>query len=218
MKLILIILLTGHILGDYYVQTERMAELKEKDGKVLRMHCLTYGLPFLFSWFLFGLDLGLLGVFAAAVLLHGVIDLGKAQLVQKLKHKLELETRRDAGIYVLDQGIHWLLLFVTAYLFREVASDIAPFGFLAGILKELGIPWHRPLQWILALVLIYRPSNITFQKLFSIYKPQPELEDDLMPTISGTRQEKLKAGGIIGGLEKFISLIFLASGDRKSVV
>lgn len=217
MKMLLLILLLGHILGDYYFQNEGMARQKATDRKILREHCLVYGIPFALLGLLFGLNLPLLLIFLLAFLIHAFIDMGKVFLLEK-GWKKELDEKTEGRIYLLDQSLHWLGLILLAYFFRRQGAGIVLPGIFRGMFTELGIPWQAGLQWTLALLLIYRPSNITFRKLFSLYKPQPDTDDlELTPTIAGTRQEKLRAGGIIGVLEKFIALIFLARGEYMAI-
>lgn len=217
MRMLLLLLLTGHILGDYYFQSERIARHKETDRKALQEHCLVYGLPFGLIGMLFGLNAWLLGIFFLAFFIHGAIDIGKAALLKKNRKGETLE-RAEGRIYLLDQFLHWLSLILLAYFFRGRTEAFVMPGIITGIFAELGIPRLAAFQWALALLLIYRPSNITFRKLFSMYKPQPEADDpELTPTINGIRQEKLRAGGIIGVLEKFIALIFLVSGEYMAI-
>ncbi len=215
MKLLLLVLLTGHILGDYYFQGDGIARRKDTDPKALWQHCLRYGLPFALLALLVGRDGGIVAGFALAVLIHGIIDFGKAALFRR-QRRGEGAPRRSGQIYLWDQGLHWLSLILLAYFFRGQAGALALPLIFRGILKELAVPGPLVLQWALALLLIYRPSNITFQKLFSMYKPQPEEGGmELLP--SGSGQEKLRTGGIIGALEKLIALIFLASGEFMAI-
>lgn len=217
MKLLLLLLLLSHVLGDYYCQTQSMADRKDQERKELLRHCLVYAIPFVLLTVLFGFAPALVGASLLAVLGHAVIDFGKAELTAHGRRKQNRPG--DAGrIYILDQTIHWLSLYLIAFFLRQGALGLAPLGLISEMSAELGFGWQLALQWLLALLLIYRPSNITFMKLFSIYKPAEEAQS-LLAGQSGEQRggDKLKAGGIIGVLEKLIALIFLSVGEYAAI-
>lgn len=218
LKLLLLLLLTGHSLGDYYFQTQAMADRKELELKALLHHCLVYSVPFGLMALLFRLDTGLFMAGALAVLIHGLVDYAKALLKRLGPAKNRTDAVSSGKIYLLDQGIHWLSLILLAWTFRSGADRLVPWGLIEEMFLELGYTWHKALQWILAFLLIGRPSNITFVRLFSMFKPG---EEDPAPAGKGTvvlrERDKLKAGAIIGVLEKMISLIFLTVGEYMAI-
>lgn len=219
LKLTLLLLLISHVLGDYYFQTQSMADRKEQDKKELLRHCLVYGLPFLILALVFGFDPGLAAASLLAILIHALIDFGKASILYRMSGKKKNRSAGYSGkVYLLDQSIHWLSLFLIAFFLRRGFAGLAPVSIVQEMFAELDFAWGRALQWLLAILLIYRPSNITFVKLFSIYKPEEEPElSPSGPTHSFREGEKLKAGGIIGVLEKMISLIFLTVGEFMAI-
>ena len=73
----LILLLICHLLSDYYFQSQKMADRKDQDQKVLGLHILYVALP-LFIVSLFHLDLW--WICLIILLTHAGIDYGKPWL------------------------------------------------------------------------------------------------------------------------------------------
>ena len=217
MKQLLLILLISHVLGDYYLQTDKLADAKDHDSKSLRIHLRLYGIPFLVMAVLHQFSRTVLLAGLLAVVCHAVIDLAKATLTDKKR-----SSKKDPGwngrVYILDQSLHWLSLLIIAFIFRSDPA-IPAWSFLNELVQEINLTWPLLLQWSLALLLIYRPSNITFTKLFSIYKPiEPIGETSDAAVSTGDKAgDKLRTGGIIGVLEKLLALIFLSVGEYMAI-
>ena len=219
MKLTLLLLLIGHILGDYYLQTQAMADKKEQENKTLLRHCLVYALPFIGLAGLYQFNGDFIRAAFWAVLIHCIIDSGKAALMKRRDRKLKTRPVSGSGkVYLLDQMIHWLSLIFIAFFLREKLKQLTPWPVIEAMFTEFSYTLGGALRWLLAILLIYRPSNITFIKLFSIYKPEeiPGESAEQEP-ISFKERQKLKAGGIIGVLEKMISLIFLSVAQYMAI-
>ena len=92
----LILLLICHLLSDYYFQSQKMADRKDQDKKVLGLHILYVALP-LFIVSLFHLDLW--WICLVILLTHAGIDFLKP-IVQK---QLKLPT---TWTFALDQVLH----------------------------------------------------------------------------------------------------------------
>lgn len=218
MKLILLVLLICHVIGDYYLQTQALSERKEKEGKSLMRHALLYGLPFLLAGGIFRLDRALIIAGAFAVLAHGVIDVVRIVFQNRTRAaRKPIGPASVAKLYLLDQLLHWLSLIAAAFLVRSYDMP-QPLSVLAELARELDFSLHLGLQWLLAGLLIGRPSNITFMKLFSVYRPFGEQEtEETAPAGLIGRKERLKAGALIGILEKTIALLFLSLGEFMAI-
>lgn len=219
LKSLLLLLLIGHILGDYYLQTQDMSDRKEQEKWALLRHCLIYAIPFVGLAGLFRFDYRFIIPALGAVFCHGAIDFAKAFRLDQIQHKPKNKTSSVSGkVYLLDQSLHWSSLFIIAFFLRADSVYFVTWPIVDDMLAIFGYTWQFVLQWLLALLLIYRPSNITFVKLFAIYKPEEEPALAITgQTIHYPDREKLKAGGIIGALEKMISLIFLAVGEYMAI-
>lgn len=184
-------LLLLHVLGDYYLQTDAMSRRKKGDLSHTLRHSGIYALPFLLV-FLFR-SAG--AVFLSAVLLHGAIDVLKC-LLEKRAGKGYLKKVREREIYLLDQALHVLSLYLMARLLGGELS--LRFPFQEGLFPIL--------VWSLSLLVLFKPVNVTFKILFSRFSPK-----EMNPSsVTG-------AGASIGSLERILMLLFLAMGQYASV-
>ena len=81
------LLLLGHVLGDFYLQTKGMAEKKEKNIKWVLFHCLGY---------------------LIAMILHFIIDLSKYAYLSVMTKKRKKTQVIERNIFFLDQLLHFL--------------------------------------------------------------------------------------------------------------
>lgn len=207
MKELLLSLLLCHVLGDYYFQNPKVAKGKETKGNMLTLHVALYALPFVFLAVLYGSKSFILASLWSVVF-HGLID-GVKFLLNKHGRRDDPEHLR----YGVDQLLHWSSILYIAYVFG--AGPLLPGPALSGLFTGLGQSWKVFLQWLLAILLALRPSNITFQKLFSAFKPLPKSEKT--EGNLSDEEEKAGAGAIIGSLEKLIALLCLAKGDLMAI-
>ena len=198
MKQYLLLLLIGHILGDYYLQTPALARRKDQDRSGLMIHLALYGLPLLVLAALHRFDRTLVLAAVLAWLAHGIIDLAKAWLMNGRLGDAQLQGR----VYVVDQALHWFSLILIATSLGQAA--VVPWPWFEAAATGFGLTWPRLLQWTLALLLIGRPSNITFVKLFSVYKPAEAEASPILSSSPLPPADRLRTGGLIGILEKLL--------------
>lgn len=102
----IIILIWLHFLGDFILQTNKMAINKSKDNKYLLLHCTVYTIPlFWFGW-----------VFA---LINGVAHFITDYFTSRATSHLHSKGERHWFFVVigLDQAIHITTLVVTLFIF-----------------------------------------------------------------------------------------------------
>lgn len=120
--LLLALLIVGHVIGDFLLQTRWIADGKERAG-LLGLHLLQVGaahtlflLPFL--------DGRVLGVLAGVLVLHGVIDAVTSRI------RSRVDATRSLLIFTADQVLHvvvllvaWAVLAPDAVAARWIPSD-----------------------------------------------------------------------------------------------
>ena len=206
-KQFLMILLLGHILGDFYIQTNKMAERKENRIKWVLLHCISYWCAMLLV-ILPVLSWQMAAAVTAAASMHLLIDCIKYIYIQLLKRKRKMTRTAERNIFFMDQLLHFFCLAAIAYgiVSRGVRGQAA--GIAVSIFRTVGISGQALLSWILSLLLIHKPANIAIAKLLMIYRPE-------------NREESLKkdsnAGRFIGTLERIIMLIFLSIGQYSAI-
>lgn len=206
---LLVLMLIGHFVVDYYLQNDRMVKRK-KDSL---LHQLSHGLIYLVVNCLLVLPLGRLDLYVLAViitLLHVIIDLSKYGVGTVVEGKSynkvvrRLRKWQDHGIiYLVDQGLHMMtLLLVVAYYdmaYGQVDQWLYPFG-----------SWqidNLRLRYLLAVLVILKPVNITFRELFNQNRPS---EDKNFT-------KDLSAGKRIGNMERLMVLIFLILNQYTAI-
>ena len=147
MNLVLVLLLLGHVLGDFYFQTDKLAAKKGKAAGVL-LHGAEYalsvcavllvGLPFCGrTWLLI----------AAASVLHLGIDFLKVRFGKGKRYA-----------FVLDQGLHLLSLL---FIFWLWGAALTVRGFVAYKITYLPAP---AVTILLGLLLALRPVGLWIGK------------------------------------------------------
>ena len=121
-KIMLILFLIGHVLGDFYLQSSELALNKDESFKKLLKHSVIY---------LFSMMFVIIPVFSFQLLkwafiisiAHFTVELIKFFI----KNKITINDKIDVLAYFVDQIIHILIIMVTTltiYLLSEPISYI----------------------------------------------------------------------------------------------
>ncbi|MFA9377872.1 MAG: DUF3307 domain-containing protein [Lachnotalea sp.] len=95
------LLLLGHILGEFYIQTRKMAEKKEKSIKWVLIHCLCYcGIMILLCAPIMSSEIALAVTMAS--LLHLIIDLVKFTYLLSIAKKDKLTQVIERNVFFVD--------------------------------------------------------------------------------------------------------------------
>lgn len=238
-------LLLCHFIGDYYLQTNYMAQAKESDLKYTAIHSVLYAVPFIV--FLFGLFL--LNLFSStaaiivfiAVALHAVIDIVKCLYEKSVSEKInfnetdsesvdsekldsenadsensyskntyskKLDSERFDSkkldskrfVYIADQILHLFVILCAAFFISQTGAFADVFVVFSG------------LKYVLFAVVIAKPVNVSFKKIFEKYQP-PQNADE----IEGISGSVSGAGAIIGILERLLTGIFVSIGQYAAI-
>ncbi|MFA9397626.1 MAG: DUF3307 domain-containing protein [Clostridiaceae bacterium] len=202
-----LLLLLGHVLGDFYLQTKGMAEKKEKSIKWVLLHSLCYlGTMILIGLPIISLEIVLVIILAS--ILHLVIDTFKYIYFSVMTKKRKKTQVIERNIFFVDQLLHLVFLIFIAY--GIVINDVVirEWKVVEDFFSIVGISEVQILSWILALLIIHKPANIAIQKLLLVYKPKNKDVDVKMDN---------NAGRFIGTIERIIMLIFLAIGQYSAI-
>lgn len=133
-----------HLLGDFYLQTQKGAREKQASGRGLCIHALLYGLACLP---LIALSPGW------QALLLAICMAGAHFFIDTIK--FFIKTEREAAVFVSDQALHAASLYALTLLFPLSPAPWLPVAFL---------------RWALLLLLIGKTANVSFQRLFARYR------------------------------------------------
>ncbi|WP_160688198.1 DUF3307 domain-containing protein [Clostridium sp. C2-6-12] len=204
-----VLLLLGHIIGDFYFQSEKILKKKETKVKWILLHSILYWGAFLgISILVFSKEVFILGIVLSAVHM-GIefIKFGMVKLKQKKNGVLSIEKR---DIYVLEQVIHILCIVVVSCYLTYENYQITTCYFFKVFFDIVQISKINMLYWITILLAIHKPANITISHLISAYKPKKNTNE-----LNFT--EDYMAGRFIGTLERIVILIFIVIGQYSAI-
>ncbi|NLK94845.1 MAG: DUF3307 domain-containing protein [Clostridiales bacterium] len=202
-KLYLLFYLLIHILGDFYFQSEKLAKGKNKSIIKLFNHCIIYLIVSIVVTIpVFSLNLLLSVVILSFI--HGIIDFCKFFINKK--YKIEKRT-----IYFIDQGLHILFIVLLSYFMTIKQISIIPQYIVSNFLQVIELNNIHYLSWLVMILLIFKPANITIKETLSIYKPNESKK------IGDVIDNDKRTGSLIGSLERFIILILLAFHEYSAI-
>ena len=198
-KIYLLLLLTGHILGDFYTQTSEISRNKEKSIKWVLLHSVIYFFTFIIITVpVISLEILLLDIVVA--FLHASIDVIKYWYIKKKSSK--------ESIFFIDQGLHILCLCIVAYVWTIEGVSIRMLQDADDIFRIIGIPKVLFCKWLLGLLFIHKPANILIQKIISSYKPEEKKLE---------KQRDRNIGRIIGTVERGIMFMLMYVNQYSAI-
>ena len=108
--------------------------------------------------------------------------------------------------FIIDQIIHLLILVFISYYALKSGEVYKYNAFINDVLVTMEIPIESLLSLVLKLLLIHKPINIFIALIMNDYKPEDKKKDDT-----------IKAGRMIGTVERIIMLFFLSIKQYSSV-
>ena len=192
--MIIAILISIHLLADFLFQTSAYSEKKRKILKSLLLHCLIY-------FIVFEIVLLLILQFKKAILIGMIISISHL-LINFIKNKLEKifpQRRLQIWIFSINQLIHFALLIGMYYIFNLENSVTNLYINLQGYENFKTI-----ILYISVFSIIFEPASVFIRKLFISISSKTYPKENL---------EELKAGNIIGKLERIIIAILLLNNQ-----
>ena len=196
--MIIAILISVHLLADFLFQTSAYSEKKRKKLNPLLLHCFIYFIVF---------EIVLLPIlqFKKAILLGMIISTCHF-LINFTKNKLEKsfpQRRLQIWIFSINQLIHFALLIGMNYIFNLENSVSNLYIKLQGYENFKTI-----ILYIYVFSTIFEPASVFIRKLFT------SISSKIYPKAN---LEELKAGNIIGKLERIIIAILLLNNQFRVI-
>ncbi|MCD4794266.1 MAG: DUF3307 domain-containing protein [Bacteroidales bacterium] len=188
---LLVLQLTAHFLSDYIFQSQNCSDEKENGSfksKYLYKHIavtffISAFLSFQFTFILFSLIISAL---------HFLLDGIK-------KYVLNIKCIRKY-LFFFDQILHLSIIILVILLFDKFCD----YSFI------IEIPELRYLLYILACILILKPTNILIREIFKFY----EIKLDKLET---EKDELPNAGKLIGITERILTLTLIILGQYAAI-
>ena len=210
-KTAFLFLLLIHVIGDYYFQSNELAKRKCTSILSLLKHCTIYAvicvlflIPVYDPWILLGL------VMLAGS--HLVIDLIKYMYIKRIHKKKLLDTDQERRLYIVDQLMHMFSIALIAFVFAVKGIKFTALPYVHLFFETIGIPASVAFCWILALLIIYKPVNVSIKKLITLHKPL-----EITETADTISSKEINVGGFIGLLERLIILVLLSVNQYSAI-
>ena len=192
--MIVTILISVHLLADFLFQTSAYSEKKRKILKPLLLHCLIYFIVF---------EIVLLTIlqFKKAILVGMIISISDL-LINFIKNKLEKsfpQRRLQIWIFSINQLIHFFIIIVIYYILN-LENSVSNLYVKLRAYENFKII----ILYISVFSIIFEPASVLIRKLFISISPK---------TYPKAYSEELKAGNIIGKLERTIIAILLLNNQ-----
>ena len=203
------LLMIGHLLGDFYFQSDNLAREKKKSLWNTVKHCLYYTITM--SVILY-IGTGKLSVSLFYGLLIGVSHL----LVDGVKYIInkKFNSKEEFKIFVIDQLIHIAIIFVFSRLYTIEYNFIWFSGIPEYILNNI----QKVLSIICAFLLCGKPAALTISLVFGLIPKTIEKADSSnVILMDSLKQENVKIGSWIGILEREIILILGLLGQFGAI-
>ena len=192
--MIVAILISVHLLADFLFQTFTYSEKKRKILKPLLLHCLIYFIVF---------EIVLLSILQfKKVILVGMIISISHLLINFIKNKLEKsfpQRRLQIWIFSINQLIHFFIIIVMYYILN-LENSVSNLYVKLQAYENFKII----ILYISVFSIIFGPASVFIRKLFTSISSKTYPKENL---------EELKAGNIIGKLERIIIAILLLNNQ-----
>lgn len=220
------LLICGHLIGDFYFQTQKVADGKKEDGNVLTIHVALYGLAVLMMLIpILNFKLFLM-TFLFVVVSHFIVDTVKKSVVAKMDRNSFI----SRNVFICDQITHIAIITIFALIYANYNTiALNQIGLsLAWFYNQLGmsISLSELLRLVIVFLIICKPANILIKDINSKDKIMVEASN-----CSETTDEKLaenqdektiepeykNAGKLIGILERLLTVILVMLNQYAAV-
>ena len=204
------LLMIGHLLGDFYFQTDGMAENKKKSLWYTLLHCFIYSVV---MYIVLVIGTGQFHEYIFLALLSGTLHLCVDGMKCAL-HKVRKLEKYQLLVFLLDQSIHVVLLFVVAYIYT-IHIDIS---WLPGISESVINGIYGCLVIVCAFLFCGKPASVIVSRVFDmIPKTIQEAQGNGDDNAESEKAEEVKIGSWIGILEREIMLILGLMGEYGAI-
>lgn len=201
-NIVLLLFLIGHILADFYFQSNKLAISKDRLFVKLVKHCLIYMITIVVVIIpVFSIELLVAAIIIGVV--HFLVDLAKFILNKKLIFSSKL----DQSVFFIDQSLH---IFTIIFVVVGIHKLLVPIDYIAWIEAMFGQLINHDLiflSWMFIILLIIKPVSIIIKKVLCQYRPSNADENDGYPN----------AGALIGVLERSIILLLLSVNQYSAI-
>jgi len=212
-KEILLMLLLVHILGDFYFQSDKLSKIKDELFSGVLTHSFIYASS-CFVLIIIITEEWIKGVAFTTAFLHFIIDSIKYIYIKNCKSSNKYSKEKDSIVYAMDQVIHFFTFVVISLIVTQNYSFVNKLTIIDEIFRLAEISSYQVFTWILIILFIGKPANITIKKLLSSYRPSV---NDTVTSVQFTK-ERLTRIESIGAITNDESQLTMSNDEKKPVV
>lgn len=200
------LIVLGHIIGDFYVQTDKIAEKKKSSIKYMLLHCLIYSIIVGTSFFVLNKNISeTLWISGFILLTHLVVDL--------VKRKCDKKTDRCGYmIFIMDQAVHIIILFS---IFCMAENSLCNLSGSNSIIH--GLDMKTCITIVSAILICAKPAAIFISLVFEVIPKTVEPANETTENELSIETEHAKIGFWIGILEREIILMLGLMGQYGAI-
>ncbi|MGN0350847.1 MAG: DUF3307 domain-containing protein [Roseburia sp.] len=200
------LILLGHIIGDFYVQTDKIAEKKKNSIKYMLVHCLIYTIVMGIGFYILSRGIGKTLIISSFIFLsHLIIDLIKRKCDKKL-------VKYEYMVFLIDQALHIMVLLLCVYIVRQQCCFQ-----MKNELMINGMNVRNCIVVALAVLVCWKPAAIFVSLVFKIIPETIEQANQTMKVNENIETEGVKIGSWIGILEREIILMLGLMGQFGAI-
>lgn len=192
------LILLGHIIGDFYVQTDKMAEKKKNAIKYMLIHCLIYTIVMGICFYILCRRIvGVLIISSFVFLSHLMIDLFKNKCEKKA-------VKYECMIFLADQAIHIIVLLLGVYIVKQQFGSQLESELM---INGMRINVTNCVVMASAALVCWKPAAILVSSMLKMIPGTIEPANQIMKEKGKIENEGTKIGSWIGILEREIILM-----------
>ena len=200
----------GHLLGDFYFQTDGMAENKCTSFPCTGLHGLFYSVV---MYIVLVMGTGRFFEYIPLVLLIGILHLC-VDGIKCIVHKAYKSEKYQLIVFFIDQMIHIVLLYAIACIYM-ITIDIS---WISGISEGIINGIYGYLVIVCVFLFCGKPASVIVSKVFDmIPKTIQEAQGNGEDKTEKGKKEEVKIGSWIGILEREIMLILGLMGEYGAI-
>jgi len=200
------LIILGHIIGDFYVQTNKIADKKKNSMKYMLIHCLLYTIVLGIGLYILNREIVKTLIISCIIYLsHLIIDLIKRKCNKTYD-------KHEYIIFLIDQAIHIVVLLVIVY----IAKNLFCYRINENLIIN-GLDMKTCIIVVSEVLVCWKPTAIFVSLVFKIIPETIEQADETMETSENIENESLKIGSWIGILEREIILILGLMGQFGAI-
>jgi hypothetical protein len=190
-------LLIAHFLGDFILQSAKMAQKKTECLRYFILHCVVYAGIILLALLSFAPLKTTIWIYLIIICAHAIIDLIRIKILKKMIATVDVYKKADLILFIADQIIHIVIILAAAYWIPE-----------SRMIENTMI--YNTLVFVLLYIICLSPTAILIRKIFVFFS----LQND---TTSGNPEELISNGYLIGVLERIILLTLGLNGQMGAI-